>query len=220
MKLKGLVAACIAAAALVFAAVAAAALEPWTFTDTGVTCAVSSTFSNGVLHLSKPCTTDTVASAGATITDASGTFTSASFTLASASQCQGGSPRFNVETTTGFFFLGCNNVVPNGSTYTFTPATLAAAGESDLGQSRTSTAQVSVRQAAARAVANLADHQPVRAGSSASVTSKRSGSRMQQMMGGGGGKGAMVMGLVYTVVGLGATVYMLKTLQEKQKENQ
>ena len=56
------------------------------------------------------------------------------FTLASATQCQGGSPRFNVDTTTGFFFLGCNNVTPttnaNGTvTYTFTSATLAAAGQ-------------------------------------------------------------------------------------------
>ena len=61
-------------------------------------------------------------------------FQSASFTLASATQCQGGSPRFNVDTTTGFFFLGCNNVTPttnaNGTvTYTFTAATLAAAGQ-------------------------------------------------------------------------------------------
>ena len=40
------------------------------------------------------------------------TFTSASFTLASAAQCQGGSPRFDVVTTTGTFFLGCNNVIP------------------------------------------------------------------------------------------------------------
>jgi hypothetical protein len=61
------------------------------------------------------------------------TFTSASFTLASAAQCQGGSPRFNVVTNTGTFFLGCNNVTPtinsNGTaTYTFTAATIAAGG--------------------------------------------------------------------------------------------
>ncbi len=58
---------------------------------------------------------------------------SASFTLASPGQCQGGSPRFDVVTMTGLFFLGCNNVMPtinaNGSaTYTFTAATLAAGG--------------------------------------------------------------------------------------------
>ena len=61
------------------------------------------------------------------------TFTSASFTLANASQCQGGSPRFNVVTNVTTFFLGCNNVTPtinaNGTaTYTFTAATIAAAG--------------------------------------------------------------------------------------------
>jgi hypothetical protein len=87
------------------------------------------------LHLEKNCATATNAAAGADITGVSGqTFQSASFTLASAAQCQGGSPRFNVVTTTGLFFLGCNNVTPttnaNGTaTYTFTAATLAAAGQ-------------------------------------------------------------------------------------------
>jgi hypothetical protein len=120
--------------ALVLAGTAAAALSPWTFLGSGVSCPVVSTFSNGVLHLEKNCTTATNASAGATITGVSGqTFTSGSFTLANASQCQGGSPRFNVVTTTGTFFLGCNNVTPtingNGTaTYTFTAATIAAAG--------------------------------------------------------------------------------------------
>lgn len=120
--------------ALVLAGTAAAALSPWTFLGSGVSCPVVSTFSNGVLHLEKNCTTATNASAGATITGVSGqTFTSGSFTLANASQCQGGSPRFNVVTTTSTFFLGCNNVTPtingNGTaTYTFTAATIAAAG--------------------------------------------------------------------------------------------
>ena len=88
-----------------------------------------------MLHLEKNCATTTNASAGATITGVGGkTFTSASFTLASASQCQGGSPRFNVVTRrTRTFFLGCNNVTPTigaggAATYTFTAATIAAAG--------------------------------------------------------------------------------------------
>jgi hypothetical protein len=114
--------------ALVFAGSAVAALVPKTFVGTGVTCPVVSTFSNGVLHLEKNCTTATNASAGADITGLTGqTFTSGSFTLANAAQCQGGSPRFNVFTTTGTFFLGCNNVTPvtntNGTvTYNFTAA--------------------------------------------------------------------------------------------------
>jgi hypothetical protein len=118
---------------LALAGTAAAALVPGVF-DPGNTGCVSATFSNGVLHLAKTCPTSTNAAAGADITGLEGqTFTSASFTLASASQCQGGSPRFDVVTTTGLFFLGCNNVTPtvnaNGTvTYTFTPATLAAAG--------------------------------------------------------------------------------------------
>jgi len=122
-------------AALALAGTAAAALEPWTFVGTGVTCPVVSTYGNGVLHLEKNCSTETVAAAGASITGMEGqTFSSGSFTLASPSQCQGGSPRFNVFTSTGTFFLGCNNVAPttnaNGTaTYTFTAATLAAAGQ-------------------------------------------------------------------------------------------
>jgi len=132
--MKRLVSIVVVAGALAFAGTAAAALQPWTFRDTGVTCDVSSTFSNGVLHLSKPCTTETVASAGATITGVSGdTFSSASFTLASATQCQGGSPRFNVVTSVKTYFLGCNNVTPTinadgTATYTFTAATIAAGG--------------------------------------------------------------------------------------------
>src|ERR671934_1178383 len=116
------------AAAFAVAGTAAAALVPGVF-DPGNTGCVTSTFSNGVLHLAKNCPTSTNAAAGADITGLEGQpFTSASFTLASTSQCQGGSPRFNVETTTGFFFLGCNNVIPVGNTYTFTAATIAAAG--------------------------------------------------------------------------------------------
>lgn len=121
-------------AALALAGSAAAAITPWTFVGVGATCSPTSTFSNGVLHLSKPCTTATNASAGATVTGVSGqTFTSASFTLANAAQCQGGSPRFNVVAGGTTFFLGCNNVTPtiNGdgtATYTFTAATIAAGG--------------------------------------------------------------------------------------------
>jgi len=132
--MKRLIAAATAVAALAFVATASAALTPWTFVDTGATCSPTSTFSGGVLHLSKPCTTATSASAGATITGVSGqTFTSASFTLAGAAQCQGGSPRFNVVAGGTTYFLGCNNVTPTinsdgTATYTFTAATIAAAG--------------------------------------------------------------------------------------------
>ena len=75
------------------------------------------------------------AAAGADITGAEGqTFTSGSFTLASASQCQGGSPRFVIVTSTGLFPLGCNNVDADReqegtATYVFTAETLAAAGQ-------------------------------------------------------------------------------------------
>ena len=134
--MKKLLIAGVLAAALAFAVSASAALVPGVY-DPGNTGCVKATFikKTKTLHLEKNCPTATNASAGAEVTGVSGqTFQSASFTLANATQCQGGSPRFNVDTTTGFFFLGCNNVTPttnsDGSvTYTFTAATLAAAGQ-------------------------------------------------------------------------------------------
>jgi len=126
--MKRLLAVAAALITLTLAGSAAATLVPGVFDPGNTGCPVS-TFSNGVLHLEKNCPSSTNAAAGADITGLEGqTFTSASFTLASTSQCQGGSPRFDVVTTTGLFFLGCNNVIPNGTTYTFPPATLAAAG--------------------------------------------------------------------------------------------
>ena len=126
----------VVATALAFTVSASAALVPGVF-DPGNTGCVEATFikKTKTLHLEKNCATATNAAAGAEVTGVTGqAFQSASFTLASATQCQGGSPRFNVGTTTGFFFLGCNNVTPttnaNGTaTYTFTAATLAAAGQ-------------------------------------------------------------------------------------------
>ena len=134
--MKKLLIAGVLATALAFTVSASAALVPGVY-DPGNTGCVKATFikKTKTLHLEKNCPTATNASAGAEVTGVSGqTFQSASFTLASATQCQGGSPRFNVETTTGFFFLGCNNVTPTTNpdgtlTYTFTAATLAAAGQ-------------------------------------------------------------------------------------------
>jgi hypothetical protein len=137
--MKKLLVAAVAACALVFAATAAATLEPGVFDPTNSGC-VSATYSHGVLHLVKNCTAGTPqfnSAAGADITGLDGqAFQSASFTLASASQCLGGSPRFDVSTTTGLFFLGCNNVTPttnsDGSvTYSFTPANLIPADSSN-----------------------------------------------------------------------------------------
>jgi len=123
------------AIALVLASTAAAALVPGVyFQNSADSACVSSTYSAGALHLAKTCPTSTVASAYGDITGLNGqTFTTGSFTLANAAQCQGGSPRFNVFTTTGTFFLGCNNVTPTTNsdgtvTYTFDAASIAAAG--------------------------------------------------------------------------------------------
>ena len=128
------------AIALVLASTAAAALVPGVYFQNAADAnCVSSTYSAGALHLAKTCPTATVASAYGDITGLNGqAFTSGSFTLASAAQCQGGSPRFNVFTTTTPtgtppFFLGCNNVTPTTNsdgtvTYTFDAASIAAAG--------------------------------------------------------------------------------------------
>jgi hypothetical protein len=134
--MKKLLIAGVLATALAFTVSASAALVPGVF-DPGNTGCVKATYikKTKTLHLEKNCPTATNAAAGADLTKVSGqTFQSASFTLANATQCQGGSPRFDIVTTTGLFFLGCNNVTPtanaNGTaTYTFTAATLAAAGQ-------------------------------------------------------------------------------------------
>jgi hypothetical protein len=125
--MKKFMIAAVAAAAMAFAGTASAALVPGVF-DPGNTGCPIATAANGWLHLEKNCATTTNASAGANITGLTGqTFTSASFTLKSTTQCQGGSPRFNIVTTTNTFFLGCNNVTPvvnsdGTATYSFTPA--------------------------------------------------------------------------------------------------
>jgi hypothetical protein len=135
--MKKLMIAALAAFALVLAGTASAALSPSVYIGTGVdpSCATA-TYAHGVLHLAKPCSSDTQSFAGADITGAEGqTFTSASFTLSSTTVCNGGSPRFDIQMMdNSLFYLGCNNVTPtvnaDGSkTYTFTAATLAAAGQ-------------------------------------------------------------------------------------------
>jgi hypothetical protein len=129
--MKKLIMGTIMAVSLAFAGSAAAALVPSVF-DPDHTGCVTSTYSNGWLHLAKNCVSSTNAAAQADITGLNGqTFTSASFTLASTSQCQGGSPRFNISTTGGLWFTGCNNVTPvlnpdGTATYNFGPADLFA----------------------------------------------------------------------------------------------
>lgn len=122
----------IAVMALAITGVAGAALVPGVY-DPGHTGCPTATYSSPWLHLAKNCVTSTNAAAGADITGVTGTFTSASFTLASTTQCQGGSPRFDIVTTVKTYFLGCNNVIPvvnadGTATYTFTAATIAAGG--------------------------------------------------------------------------------------------
>jgi len=125
--------AAIAVAAFAFVGTAGAALVPGVF-DPGKTGCPVAQAQSGWLHLEKNCVNATNASAYGRITGVNGqAFASGSFTLKTASQCQGGSPRFNIVTTTGTFFLGCNNTTPvtntdGTATYTFSPATIVAAG--------------------------------------------------------------------------------------------
>ena len=127
--MRKLVIAIVVALSLALAGSAAAALVPGVF-DPGNTGCPKATVSHGWLQLEKNCVSTTNAAAGADITGLEGQpFVSASFTLKSASQCQGGSPRFDISTTGGLWFAGCNTVTPvidaNGrATYTFTPADL------------------------------------------------------------------------------------------------
>ncbi len=133
--MKKLIVMAVSALALMLAGTAAAALQPGVYDPDHTGCPVA-TYTNGVLHLAKNCATSTNAAAGADITGFTGaTFSSASFTLAGVSQCNGGSPRFDVYTSVQQpFFLGCNNVTPvvdpttGAATYTFNAATIAAGG--------------------------------------------------------------------------------------------
>ena len=89
------------------------------------------------------------------------------------------------------------------------PAATAVAGQ-EMGprQAAPSSSTVSINTAIARAVtANRASEQ-------APIASKAKvrGIRMQ-------GKGAMITGIVYTVVGLAGTVYMIKYMQDQQKKS-
>ena len=125
--------AAIAVAAFAFVGTAGAALVPGVF-DPGKTGCPVAQAQSGWLHLEKNCVNTTNASAYGQITGVNGqAFVSGSFTLKTASQCQGGSPRFNITTTVKTYFLGCNNVAPmintdGTATYTFTAATIAAGG--------------------------------------------------------------------------------------------
>jgi hypothetical protein len=130
---KKITIAAIAVAAFAFVGTAGAALVPGVFDPDKTGCPVAAA-QNGWLHLEKNCVNTTNASAYGQITGVNGQpFTSGSFTLKTTSQCQGGSPRFNITTTVKTYFLGCNNVTPvtntdGTATYTFTPASILAAG--------------------------------------------------------------------------------------------
>ena len=97
---KFLVAAVAALTMLVFAAVAAAALDPGVHDPGNTGCVKATMTKKKTLHLEKNCATALNAAAGAEITGVNGqTFQSAEFTLKSSTQCQGGSPRFIVVTS-------------------------------------------------------------------------------------------------------------------------
>lgn len=101
------------------------------------------------------------------------------------------------------------------------PASLACAarpGDSTVGApaSRTTTAAPSLRTSTERAVAATlsADHLALQ-GPGVPSRPATVGIRAQ-----GGGKGAMVTGIVSTVIGIAGTVYMLKYLKDQQKKTE
>jgi hypothetical protein len=77
---------------------------------------------DGSLLLEKRGSGSDATSAGVGISGIPAPFTSLSFDIVSG-ECVGGAPRFNVylDGATSPCFLGCNNVTPVGTTYTFEP---------------------------------------------------------------------------------------------------
>ncbi len=71
----------------------------------------STGFSAPSLHLTKPCTTATNAASGATFLGVAGmTLTELNFDYRSDGHCGAGAPRFNVDASDGFHFMGgCSN---------------------------------------------------------------------------------------------------------------
>lgn len=107
-----------------------------------------------------------------------------------------------------------------------TPATIAsAAGPDEATRAdvvRAAAPTVSARPAIAGSLRDATERAAVavtaeqRAGQPAPQPGQRGKGARYQM--GGGGKGGMVMGLVMTVVGLGASVYMIKMMQDKNND--
>ena len=111
-----------------------------------------------------------------------------------------------------------------------TPATLAAAGDRDGAGPAGTTAEpsvvasarpmtavpaVSIRASIDRAVATMLKSAPVAAAQGPAPTTRR-GKTAIRAQGGGGGKTGMIIGLVSTLVGVAATVYMVREMQKQQ----
>ena len=109
-----------------------------------------------------------------------------------------------------------------------TPATLSAAADRDgAGSARTAEASSvvavtpapalpSIRASVDRAVSAVLAKEPVAQGRTPSTRRGKTAIRAQ---GSGGGKTGMIIGLVTTLVGVGATIYMVKEMQKAQEEN-
>ena len=108
-----------------------------------------------------------------------------------------------------------------------TPATLSAAADRDeAGPARTAEApsvvappapavpMMSIRSSVGRAVSAVLAKDPVAQGRTPSTRRGKTAIRAQ----GGGGKTGMIIGLVSTLVGVAATVYMVREMQKAQKD--
>jgi hypothetical protein len=112
-----------------------------------------------------------------------------------------------------------------------TPATLSAAADRDeAGPARTVEASsvvavtpapavpvLSIRASVDRAVSAVLAKEPVAQGRTPSTRRGKTAIRAQGQ--GGGGKTGMIIGLVTTLVGVGATIYMVKEMQKATDEN-
>jgi hypothetical protein len=88
-----------------------------TYTDPACTTGDSKDKKNEGLLLVKTGPTGNVAAGGADLKDVKGiTLTELGYDLRKGSHCGAGAPRFDIDTTDGFFFVGCSSPPPDSTT--------------------------------------------------------------------------------------------------------
>jgi hypothetical protein len=95
---------------------------------------------------------------------------------------------------------------------------VAAVDRAAAGDPAAPVTHLSLRESARKVAIELANQQP---GTPVSTTARKAprGTRAQ-MGGGGGGTSGMIVGIVSTVIGIGASVYMYKMMTKQNKDAQ